>query len=136
MNSLIARLFACILLPAAVWAKQSKPAPAAKAKETPPPTALVFRELRYDGRLTDNEARFVLEVTAESFAKEEVCQTLLEGELAVLPPKLPPALRLERTGSQYRLFVSKPGSRRTAASMSAIAAGSPPWNQISVKGPP
>ena len=136
MNSLIARLFACILLPAAVWAKQSKPAPAAKAKETPPPTALVFRELRYDGRLTDNEARFVLEVTAESFAKEEVCQTLLEGELAVLPPKLPPALRLERTGSQYRLFVSKPGRYQFKLELAAKITRAEPWNQISVKGPP
>src|SRR5437879_9352809 len=110
MNSLTARLLACLLLPASLWAAASKPVSSADGKETPPlPTALVFRELRYDGKLTEDEARFVVEVTAESLGKEEASQTLFEGELAVLPPKLPAALRLERAGNQYRLLASKPG---------------------------
>src|SRR5438045_3362273 len=109
MNSQTAGLLACLLLPASMWGASSKPAAPTETRETPPPPAtLVFRELHYEGRLTDDEARFVVEVTAESLDKQEAWQTLFEGELAVLPPKLPGALRLERAGNQYRLFVSRP----------------------------
>src|SRR5439155_6083860 len=52
------------------------------------------------------------------------------------PPKLPAAVRLERTGDQYRLFVSKPGRYQFKLELAAKITRAEPWNQISFKGPP
>src|ERR1043165_6521947 len=61
-------------------------------KPAPPPAdppSIVFRELRYDGKVSDDEARFAIEITAESSGKQEAAATLFDGELALSPPKLP-----------------------------------------------
>jgi hypothetical protein len=135
MNSLRTTLLVCLLLPAAVWAKPPKTAALVAAKEPPPPAALMFRDLRYTGKVTDDEARFAVEVAAESLDSQEVSQTLFEGELALLPPKLPAPLRIERSGNQYRLFVSKPGQYQFKLELVAKIVRAEPWNQVSFKGP-
>ena len=107
MNSFSRKLIALLLLPACVWAKppKSPPADAELAPPPPPPATIVFRETRYEGRVSDDEARFVAEFMMESLGKQGAEQALFEGDLAILPPKLPDELRLERAGNQYRLFV-------------------------------
>src|SRR5436190_11559228 len=83
--------------------------PPASAIPKDPTAALLVREIRYDGRVSDEEARFIADISLESLADSESSATLFEGELALLPPKLPAPLRIERAANQYRLIVSKPG---------------------------
>src|SRR5207245_10257486 len=99
MNSLAVCLFTTLLVAA------DQPA----TPQPPDPPTIVFRELRYDGKITDDEARLSVTLTAESTAKSEAAAMLFDGELALLPPKLPDGLRVEREGKIYRLFVPKPG---------------------------
>src|SRR5262245_1349560 len=70
---------------------------------------LLLREIRYDGKLTDSQAKFVVDIDAESPGKSEASIPLFDGDLTVMPAKLPPGLRLVREGRQYRLVASKPG---------------------------
>jgi type II secretory pathway pseudopilin PulG len=100
-----------------------------------PPRAPLFRELHYDGTVTDDEARFLVDVTIESTAKQECTQTMFEGDVALLPPKLPAPLQIERTGNQYRLRVSRPGTYRFRLELVARITRVEPWNQIALKGP-
>src|SRR5258707_627133 len=48
---------------------------------------VVFHEVRYEGRVGQEEARFQVAVTAESMSKGEASAILFEGDLAVLPPR-------------------------------------------------
>src|SRR5690348_7497346 len=96
----LTQLFLLFILPAALIAAE-KP-----AVET---TGVVFRELRYDAKVSDDEARFAVVIAAESTAKQEVVAVLFDGELALLPPKLPDGLRVEREGNVYRLFIPRAG---------------------------
>src|SRR5438034_806547 len=80
-----------------------------KTEATTTVSELMFHRATYEGKVTDDEARFVAAIDVESLIKQEVAQSLFEGELALFPPKLPPALRIERDGDHYRLLVSKPG---------------------------
>src|SRR5262252_1440994 len=64
---------------------------------------LVFHEMAYSARIMNDEARFGVEATVESTGNQGAGEVMFEGDLAVLPPKLPSALRLERTGNEYRL---------------------------------
>lgn len=118
-----------LFLPLALLANEP-PAPL-----PPAPTEIVFRELRYDAKVSDDEARFTVEITAESAAKTEVATTLFDGELALLPPKLPGGLRVERDGNVYRLFISKPGKYQFKLDVVAKINRAEPWNQVSFKGP-
>ncbi|HKI68634.1 MAG TPA: hypothetical protein VKA67_03540, partial [Verrucomicrobiae bacterium] len=59
--------------------------------ESAAPSGLTIREIRYDGKLSANEARFTIDVDAE--ASSETSATLLEGDVAVLPSRLPHSLR-------------------------------------------
>src|SRR5258705_486799 len=79
--------------------------PAAKARSV----SLAFPKLDYEARVTDEEARVLVEISAESFGKEMAAQTLFEGDVALLPVKLPAPLRIEREGTVFKLRVSKPG---------------------------
>lgn len=107
-------------------------APAADA--TP---GLIFREIHYDGTLGEEAARFTVEVTAESSARGEVAATLFAGEVALLPPfKLPPGVRIDREGNQYRLFVSRPGKYEFKLELVAKISRAEPWNRIEFAGPP
>src|SRR5258708_748948 len=109
---------------------------AAQIMETAAPmTGLVFHEVAYDAKVTDGEGRFLVDITAESMSKQEVSQILFDGELALMPPKLPAALRIEREGNQYKLFVSKPGRYQLKVELVAKVHHSEPWNQVSFKGP-
>ena len=67
-----------------------------------PPASLLFRELNYEGKVTDDEARFLVNLTVESNSKQELTQTLFEGDLAVLSPKLPATVQIDRTAEVDR----------------------------------
>ncbi len=109
---------------------------AAFAKEAPPPAAeLVVHEIRYDATLVEKEARFVVELDAEASGRGEACVTLFEGDVAVLPPKLPADLRLARAGNQYRLVAAKAGRFKLKLDLVAKITRAEPWNQVSFTGP-
>lgn len=110
------------------------------AAEKPAPTgadtnSIVFREIRYDAKVSDDEARFTVELTAESTAKTKAGTVLFEGELALLPPKLPDGLRVERNGNVYRLFIPKPGKYQFKLDVVAKISRAEPWNHVTFKGP-
>ncbi|MBI2924528.1 MAG: hypothetical protein HYY24_02355, partial [Verrucomicrobia bacterium] len=114
----------------------------AKEVSTPPkpqpvaPTAeLLFHQIRYDGKLTDTEARFAIEIDAESIGKGEVSAALFEGEIAVPATKLPPNLRLVRDGTQYRLVATRPSKYKFKLDLIAKITKAEPWNQVSFVGP-
>src|SRR5207302_1549438 len=108
LNMKVKRMILCLLAPASLWATAVGNEGIDKTTGASPETDLLVREVAYDGKLSDEEARFQVELTLESKSKHEISQTLFEGELALLPPKLPAALRIERRGNQYRVFVSNP----------------------------
>src|ERR1043165_5622014 len=99
----VKQFFLLLSLPPALLQAGEKPAPVADTNN------IVFRELRYDAKVSDDEARFAVELIAESTSKTEAGAVLFDGELAMLPPKLPDGLRVGREGNVYRLFVPKPG---------------------------
>ena len=54
--------------------------------DTPPPAAVLFlREVRYDAKLSDAEARFTVSLDAEASGKGEATMKLFEGDVALLP---------------------------------------------------
>jgi Tfp pilus assembly protein FimT len=97
---------------------------------------LIFHEINYDVRVNDDEARLVADVSVESSSKQETCDVLFDGELALLPPKLPSPLRIERSGNQYKLFISKPGRYQFKVEVVGKVKRAEPWNQVSFTGPP
>ena len=100
-----------------------------------PPAEIVFRELRYDAKVSEDEARFTVDITAESTGKGEAVVTLFEGELALLPPKLPDDLRVERDGNVYRLFITRAGKHQFKLDVVAKITRAEPWNHVTFKGP-
>ena len=132
----VIKVFVAVLLPAVLLAKESKTTTPSAAIASPSP-GLVFREIHYDGTMSEDEARFAVEVTAESLAKGEVAQPLFEGDLALLPPfKLPSGVQIGRDGNQYRLFVSRPGKYQFKLELVAKITRAEPWNRIEFRGPP
>jgi hypothetical protein len=121
ITSLFVCLFACAAMPAA----ESKPAPA----------TLSFREIRYDGRLADDQARFTLDIDAEATGQGESSAQLLEGDVAILPGKLPDQLKIVREGNRYLLVASRPGQFKFKVEVVAKIQRAEPWNQISFTGP-
>jgi prepilin-type processing-associated H-X9-DG protein len=107
-----------------------------KPAAPPPPTAeIVFRELNYDAKVSEDEARFTVDIAAEATGKGEAQAVLFDGEIALLPPKLPDHLRIERDGNVYRLFVPRPGKYRLKLEVVAKITRAEPWNHISFQGP-
>jgi len=96
---------------------------------------VAVREISYVGQLSENEARFGVEVAVEATGKEEGVVTLFDGEVAVLPGKLPANLRLVREGNQYRLVVAREGRYRFKVDLVAKIARAEPWNRVSFTGP-
>ncbi|PYK03236.1 MAG: hypothetical protein DME23_00115, partial [Verrucomicrobia bacterium] len=96
---------------------------------------LLLREIRYDGKLTDNEAKFLVEIDAESIGKNESSVTLFEGDVAVMPAKLPSGLRMVRKDKQYRLVAARAGKYRFKLEVVAKITRAEPWNQIAFSGP-
>ena len=81
----------------------------------PPPAApastnLLFREIRYEGKVSDTEARFAVAFDVESMTTNEISAPLFEGDVALVSPELPDALRIVSRGRQTRLFCTAPGS--------------------------
>ncbi|MEQ2009851.1 MAG: hypothetical protein ABMA26_23955, partial [Limisphaerales bacterium] len=128
----------------------------------PPPatyTNLIVREVRYDGKVTDTEARFTATVEVESLTTNEVSAILFEGDVAVFAPELPAGVRLTRAGDLqsppfandgsgrrlqvagtragvYRLHCAKPGVHTLKLEVIARITKAEPWNQIAFNGPP
>src|SRR6266478_7069069 len=125
-----------ILFSATVLAAPVSKEVAAKARsETFTPTGVIVHQTTYDARVTDEEARFLVAIDVESPGKQEVALTLFEGELALLPAKLPGPLRIERNADQYRLLISKPGRYQFKLELVAKVKHVEPWNQILFQGP-
>jgi len=105
---------------------------------TPPPAPandFAIQEIHYDGRLADDEARFTLDVSAVAGGAGENSINLLEGDVAVLPGRLPDALKIIRDGSRYRLVAARPGRFQFKLDVVAKIQRVEPWNQISFTGP-
>ena len=99
-------------------------------------TNLVIREIRYDGKVSDNEARFRTVVQFESFTTNEITAPLFQGDVAVAVGSVPPGVRITRAGNQYNLWVSVPGAYTLMFDVTAKITRAEPWNQISFLGPP
>src|SRR6266404_1000298 len=125
----IATTLISLLFPVTLFAGEQSTQPAVPAAE------LVFREVRYDGKLSDTEARFAVDIDAEATGHGEAVALLFEGDVAIFASKLPTALRLVRDGSQYRLIASKAGRYKFRLDVVAKIARSEPWNQVSFDGP-
>jgi hypothetical protein len=108
---------------------------AAAAAAVPAHTNLMFREIRYDGSVSDTEARFAVTLSVESLATNEISAPLFEGEVALVSPELPDALRIVSQGRETRLFCAKPGSYQVKLDLVARITKAEPWNQISFAGP-
>ncbi len=110
---------------------------AVSAPSLPPATTnLLFREIRYEGKVSDAEARFAVSLTVESLTTNEISAPLFEGDLALASPVLPSGLRIVRSGPQTRLFCSAPGIYSLKLDVIARITRAEPWNQISFTGPP
>ena len=120
----------------------------------PPPvtyTNLIVREVRYEGKVTDSEARFTATVEVESLTTNEVSAILFQGDVAVFAPELPAGIRLTRESAErtlgksvsisprsgtYRLHCAKPGVHTLKLEVIARITKAEPWNQIFFNGPP
>jgi hypothetical protein len=126
----------------------AQPPPAAPATYT----NLIVREVRYDGKVTDTEARFTATVDVESLTTNEVSAILFEGDIAVFAPDLPAGVRLTRQAAEqnisgarfasatragvYRLHCAKPGVHTLKLEVIARITKAEPWNNIAFTGPP
>ncbi|HUK81659.1 MAG TPA: hypothetical protein VLZ12_03410 [Verrucomicrobiae bacterium] len=97
--------------------------------------SLLFREIRYDGKLSDTEARFAIDIDVESTSRNRASAPLFEGDVAVFAPRLPANLKLVRDGSQYRLLALRLGHYKFKLDLVAKITRAEPWNQISFVGP-
>ena len=102
----------------------------------PASTNLLFREIRYEGKVSDTEARFAVAFDVESLTTNEISAPLFEGDVALVSPELPEALRIVSRGRQTRLFCIAPGSYAVKVELIAKITKAEPWNQISFVGPP
>src|SRR2546428_7844104 len=97
----LTKLLLLLILPATLF-----------AKEADVPAAIVIREIRYDAALSENEARFSIDLDLEATGTGESSLPLFDGEVAVLTSKLPNYLRLVREGKQYRILASRAGRNK------------------------
>jgi len=110
--------------------------PAAPGKPvSAPANVFAINEIRYTGRLADEAARFTLDIAAEAVGAGEISVKLLEGDVAVLPGRLPDALKIIRAGNRYLLVASRPGRYNFKLEVVARIQRAEPWNQISFTGP-
>src|SRR5216683_6877650 len=129
------KLIAMLILAAGSLLAEEQKTPSVNAPVTVPTADLLLREVHYDGKLTDTQARFIVDIDAESLGKSESSITLFEGDVAIMPAKLPSGLRLVREGRQYRLVASKPGRYKFKLELVAKIARAEPWNEVSFVGP-
>lgn len=128
------RVVLSVLLPVGLLAMESPPAVSVPAA-LPPAADFLVREVRYEGTLTDTQAKFSVELDAEMLGKGEGSVALFEGDVALLPAKLPAGLRIVRDNNQYRLVAAKAGKHRLRLELIARITRAEPWNQISFVGP-
>ncbi len=108
----------------------------AEAPAAAPGANLSVREVRYEGTVSDTEARFRATLEVESPATNEVSVPLFEGDLALLPGQLPEGLRVAGRGRQTWLYCARPGVHRLELELVPKITRAEPWNQISFTGPP
>ena len=99
-------------------------------------TNLIVREIRYDGTITDHEARFTADFQIESFTTNEISAPLFQGDVAVAVKVLPANVRVVRSGNQYYLRVAGIGVYNPKMDVVAKITRDEPWNQVNFKGPP
>jgi hypothetical protein len=99
-------------------------------------TNLLFREIRYNGRISINEALFAVTVDVESRNTNELSALLFEGDVALLAPKLPENWRIVNQGRSYILFAGAPGHHQLELELAAKIQRAEPWDQIAFTGPP
>ena len=128
MKKLTFTLLTCLLSAGGFAGDSNPPAPASTA-------ALSLREIVYDGRLSDDEARFTADVDVEAAGRGESSTDLFEGDVAVLPSKLPDALKIVRDGNRYSLVAVRPGRFRFKLELATKIQRAEPWNQICFTGP-
>ena len=125
MKKLILNLLICFTLGLNLAARDSKPMA---------PAELVVHEIRYDGHLADEEARFTLVLDATASGPSVL--PLLSGDVAIMPAKLPVGLNLIREGNNYQLQATRAGKYKFQLELLARITRTDPWNQISFTGPP
>jgi len=108
-----------------------------KTGAIPPQTKaeMVLREIRYDGQLSDAEARFAVDLDLEVSGHGDAVLPLFEGQVAVLATDLPNNLRLVREGNLFQLLASREGRYRVKLDLVAKITRQEPWNQITFTGP-
>ena len=99
-------------------------------------TNLVIREIRYEGTVSDTEARLTADLEIELLGTNEIGKDLFQGNLAVVPKSLPDGVRIVRSGDLYRLSASKEGIARVKLEVIPKIERVEPWNEISFTGPP
>ena len=136
MKKSIVTLLVC-LLSLAAWAqaapRNGAAGQTAVAGTILPAGQLTFREIHYAGRLADDEAQFTADLDVE--ATGESSAPLLAGDVAVLPGRLPSALKIIREGNSYRLVASRRGHFQFKFEVVAKIQRDEPWNRISFTGP-
>lgn len=98
-------------------------------------TNILFHEVRYEGKVSDTEARFNVDLHVESMTTNEISAPLFEGDVAVIAPDLPAGLRIASTAKKYRLIATAPGAHRVRLELLAKITKAEPWNQIGFTGP-
>jgi len=102
----------------------------------PVSTNLLFRELRYEGQVSDTGARFALSFDVESRTTNEISAPLFDGDVALTSTKLAEGLRLVGRNRQVRLYCAASGVHHVELELLARITRTEPWNQISFTGPP
>ncbi len=98
-------------------------------------TNLFFHQLRYDGKISDTEARFSVFLQAESMTTNVIAAPLFTGDVAVLAPALPEGVRIVNAARQFRLVATQPGIYDLEFEIIAKITRQEPWNHISFTGP-
>jgi prepilin-type processing-associated H-X9-DG protein len=96
---------------------------------------LTVNQISYDGQLSNDEARFSLDIKATAANKGESSAPLLQGNVAILPSKLPDNLKIVRNGGYYILVASRPGQYKFKLNVVAKIQRNEPWNRVSFTGP-
>ena len=100
-----------------------------------PAATCAVREIHYAARLADDDARFTVDLDAEAVGAGESSVKILAGDVAVLPPKLPDALKIVRDGNGYFLLASRAGHFKFSLEVVAKIQHDEPWNQLAFTGP-
>jgi len=101
----------------------------------PASTNLLFHEVHYEGVLSDSEARFTVDFSVESLTTNEISAPLFEGDVALVDPVLPEAVRIVSEGNRTRLFCTKPGTHPVKLTLVSRLTRSEPWNSVNFSGP-